>query len=50
MVHVLPQLEIHNGVCEGYQYGKQHRDEFSKNQALRANALLEVVHIIYVVL
>ncbi|KAM0975401.1 hypothetical protein ACFX2C_018436 [Malus domestica] len=45
MVHGLPQLEIHSGVCEGCQYGKQHRDEFSNNQALRANDPLEVVHV-----
>ena len=45
MMHGLPQLESHSGVCEGCQYGKQHRDEFPKNQALRANAPLEVVHV-----
>ncbi|KAI5350770.1 hypothetical protein L3X38_003661 [Prunus dulcis] len=45
MVHGLPHLEEHSGVCEGCQYGKQHRDEFPKDQAMRANAPLELIHV-----
>ncbi|CAL9011028.1 unnamed protein product, partial [Prunus brigantina] len=45
MVHGLPQLEEQNGVCEGCQIGKQHRNVFPKNQAQRASSSLELVHI-----
>ncbi|CAL8134897.1 unnamed protein product [Prunus armeniaca] len=33
MVHGFPYLEEINGVCEGCQLGKQHRDWFPKGQA-----------------
>lgn len=36
MVHSLPYLEDINGVCEGCQFGKQHRDWLPKGQAWRA--------------
>ncbi|CAL8994001.1 unnamed protein product [Prunus brigantina] len=45
MVHGLPQLEDYNGVCEGCQFGKQHREEFPRNQAQRATAPLELIHV-----
>ncbi|CAL2238315.1 unnamed protein product [Prunus armeniaca] len=45
MVHGLPQLEDYSGVCEGCQFGKQHREEFPRNQAQRATAPLELVHV-----
>ncbi|CAL2251278.1 unnamed protein product [Prunus armeniaca] len=44
MVHGLPQLEEQNVVCEGCQFGKQHRDVFPNNQAQRAISPLELVH------
>ncbi|CAL9015237.1 unnamed protein product [Prunus brigantina] len=33
MVHGLPKLEEQSGVCEGCQFGKQHRNVFPKDQA-----------------
>ncbi|KAI5342602.1 hypothetical protein L3X38_010477 [Prunus dulcis] len=45
MVHGLPQLEEQSGVCEGCQFGKQHRNNFPKGQALRANVPLELIHV-----
>ncbi|CAL9024591.1 unnamed protein product [Prunus brigantina] len=33
MVQGLPQLEEQSGVCEGCQFGKQHRNSFPKGQA-----------------
>lgn len=45
MVHGLPQLEEKNGVCEGCELGKQHRNGFPKSQAQRASIPLELVHI-----
>ncbi|KAI5333630.1 hypothetical protein L3X38_023762 [Prunus dulcis] len=44
MVHGLPHLEAVNGVCEGCQFGKQHREWFPKNQAWRASTPLELIH------
>ncbi|BBN68038.1 transposable element gene, partial [Prunus dulcis] len=44
MVHGLPYLEEINGVCEGCQLGKQHRDWFPKGQAWRARNPLELKH------
>ncbi|KAI5355061.1 hypothetical protein L3X38_007956 [Prunus dulcis] len=44
MVHGLPHLEAANGVCEGCQFGKQHREWFPKNQAWRASTPLELIH------
>ncbi|KAI5324387.1 hypothetical protein L3X38_033460 [Prunus dulcis] len=45
MVHGLPQLEEKSGVCEGCQFGKQHRNSFLKGQALRASVPLELIHV-----
>ncbi|KAB2613178.1 hypothetical protein D8674_035494 [Pyrus ussuriensis x Pyrus communis] len=45
MVHGLPQLADYNGVCEGCQFGKQHREEFPRNQVYRATAPLELIHV-----
>ncbi|KAB2608513.1 hypothetical protein D8674_011681 [Pyrus ussuriensis x Pyrus communis] len=45
MVHGLPQLADYNGVCEGCQFGKQHREEFPRNQVYRATAPLELTHV-----
>ncbi|KAI5314112.1 hypothetical protein L3X38_043288 [Prunus dulcis] len=45
MVHGLPQLEEQSGVCEGCQFGKQHRLSFPKGQALRASVPLELIHV-----
>ena len=45
MVHGLPYLEEYDGVYEGCQYGKQHREGFPKGQAQRASVLLELVHV-----
>ena len=45
MVHGLPQLDDCNGVCEGCQFGKQHREEFPRNQVHRATAPLELIHV-----
>ncbi|KAI5334921.1 hypothetical protein L3X38_025054 [Prunus dulcis] len=45
MVHGLPQLEEQSGVCEGCQFGKQHRNAFPKDQAQRASKVLELVHV-----
>ncbi|KAI5318138.1 hypothetical protein L3X38_037846 [Prunus dulcis] len=45
MVHGLPQLEEQSGVCEGCQFGKQHRNVFPKDQAQRASKVLELVHV-----
>ncbi|CAL8990056.1 unnamed protein product [Prunus brigantina] len=44
MVHGLPHLEAVDGVCEGCQFGKQHREWFPKNQAWRASTPLELIH------
>ncbi|CAL8157398.1 unnamed protein product [Prunus armeniaca] len=45
MVHDLPYLEEINGVCEGCQLSKQHRDWFPKRQAWRARNPLKLIHI-----
>ncbi|KAM1470398.1 hypothetical protein ACFX11_041122 [Malus domestica] len=45
MVHGLPVLEEMDEVCEGCQFGKQHREWFPKNQAWRASKPLELVHV-----
>ncbi|CAL2255248.1 unnamed protein product [Prunus armeniaca] len=45
MVHGLPKLEEQNGVCEGCQFGKQHKNVFPNNQAQRVSISLELVHI-----
>ncbi|CAL8151068.1 unnamed protein product [Prunus armeniaca] len=45
MVHGLPTLEEQSGVCEGCQFGKQHRNVFQKEQAQRASKALELVHV-----
>ncbi|KAI5335964.1 hypothetical protein L3X38_026098 [Prunus dulcis] len=45
MEHGLPQLEEQSGVCEGCQFGKQHRNVFPKDQAQRASKVLELVHV-----
>lgn len=45
MVHGLPYLEEYNEVCEGCQYGKQHKESFLKKQAWRNTSLLELVHV-----
>ncbi|CAL9026746.1 unnamed protein product [Prunus brigantina] len=45
MVHGLPTLEEQSGVCEGCQFGKQHRNVFPKEQAQRASKALELVHV-----
>ncbi|KAM1224599.1 hypothetical protein COP2_044628 [Malus domestica] len=45
MVHGLPQLDGYNGVCEGCQLGKQHREEFPRDQVQRATAPLELIHV-----
>ncbi|KAB2605950.1 hypothetical protein D8674_005667 [Pyrus ussuriensis x Pyrus communis] len=45
MVHGMPQLADYNGVCEGCQFGKQHREEFPRNQVYRAIAPLELIHV-----
>ena len=45
MVHGLPKLEEQSGVCEGCQFGKQHRNVFPKEQAQRASKVLELVHV-----
>ncbi|CAL8138644.1 unnamed protein product [Prunus armeniaca] len=39
------QLEEQSGVCEGFQFGKQHRNVFPKEQAQRASKALELVHV-----
>ncbi|CAL8078779.1 unnamed protein product [Prunus armeniaca] len=44
MVHGLPHLEVVDTVCEGCQFGKQHREWFPKNQAWRASTPLELIH------
>ncbi|KAM1223589.1 hypothetical protein ACFX2G_043549 [Malus domestica] len=44
MVHGLPHLENIDGVCEGCQFGKQHRDWFPKEKAWRASSPLELIH------
>ncbi|KAI5323581.1 hypothetical protein L3X38_032653 [Prunus dulcis] len=44
MVHGVPHLEDVSGVCEGCQFGKQHRKWFPKNQAWRASTPLELIH------
>ncbi|CAL8087744.1 unnamed protein product [Prunus armeniaca] len=44
MVHGLPHLEAVDGVCEGCQFGKQHREWFPKNKAWRASTPLELIH------
>ncbi|KAM2036667.1 hypothetical protein ACFX16_039588 [Malus domestica] len=45
MVHGLPYLDEYDKVCEGCQYGKQHRERFPSGQAQRAGAPLELVHV-----
>ncbi|BBH04991.1 transposable element gene [Prunus dulcis] len=45
MVHGLPFMEKVDGVCDGCQFGKQHREWFPKNQAWRASNPLELVHV-----
>ncbi|KAM1746060.1 hypothetical protein ACFX11_012725 [Malus domestica] len=45
MVHGLPDLEENDRVCEGCQYGKQHRESFPSGQAQRAGASLELIHV-----
>ncbi|KAB2617076.1 retrovirus-related Pol polyprotein from transposon TNT 1-94 [Pyrus ussuriensis x Pyrus communis] len=45
MVHGLPQLADYNEVCEGCQFGKQHREEFPRNQVYGATAPLELIHV-----
>lgn len=45
MVHGLPQLEEIDEVCEGCQFGKQHRGWFPKEHAWRATNPLELVHV-----
>ncbi|KAI5322684.1 hypothetical protein L3X38_031756 [Prunus dulcis] len=44
MVHGLPHLETVDGVCDGCQLGKQHREWFPKDQAWRASTPLELIH------
>ncbi|KAM1032295.1 hypothetical protein ACFX2I_035891 [Malus domestica] len=45
MVHGLPYLDEYDRVCEGCQYGKQHRESFPSGQAQRAGAPLELIHV-----
>ncbi|KAM1699812.1 hypothetical protein ACFX2K_031115 [Malus domestica] len=45
MVHGLPYLEEIKDVCQGCQFGKQHRDWFPKKQSWRANCPLELIHV-----
>ncbi|KAI5322344.1 hypothetical protein L3X38_031416 [Prunus dulcis] len=45
MVHGLPFMEKVDGVCDGCQFGKRHREWFPKNQAWRASNPLELVHV-----
>ncbi|KAB2608123.1 retrovirus-related Pol polyprotein from transposon TNT 1-94 [Pyrus ussuriensis x Pyrus communis] len=45
MVHGLPYLEATKDVCQGCQFGKQHREWFPKDQAWRASCPLELIHV-----
>ncbi|KAM1869039.1 hypothetical protein ACFX1X_045713 [Malus domestica] len=45
MVHGLPYLEEYDRVCEGCQYGKQHRESIPSGQAQIVGAPLELVHV-----
>ncbi|CAL8174176.1 unnamed protein product [Prunus armeniaca] len=47
MVHGLLFMEKVDGVCDGCQFGKQHREWFPKNQAWRVSNPLELVHVLH---
>lgn len=44
MVHEIPKVVPHEGVCEGCCFGKNHWESFEKEKSWRENTPLEFVH------
>ncbi|KAM0969390.1 hypothetical protein COP2_018032 [Malus domestica] len=44
MVQGLPQMDEMKEVCEGYAFGKQHRDKFETGKAWKVEKPLELIH------